>query len=342
MISILSIFVLAAHLIAIDLAMAAPLACIWLGRRATRHADPQAGLIERQMARYSMLALAIGMALGTLQLAVLKLVDDRAFFAAVERLPATRLWFALAELVFFFFCMAAYLEVRRWPRQIPYLAASLAVLAATDLMYHFPPLFAMLNLLANRAELGGQTLTSTLYRALLLDPEVMAIVAHVWLAAVAVTGVTVMRLAIKSDQPSADIANPSPIVSIAARWALAASLAQLPIGMGVLFTVPERSRGALMGGDMTGSLLFALAIVATLGLLHHLAAAAFGDVAPPQVYRSIVLIVSVVLLMTAALERTRARSRDTAVDLTSATARLAALQATSLIPSRNVTGIPKP
>ena len=77
------------------------------------------------------------------------------------------------------------------------LSAALAVLAATDLMYHFPPLFAMLNLLTNRIELSGQTLTSTLYRTLLVDPEVMAMVVHVWLAAVALTGVAVMRLAVK-------------------------------------------------------------------------------------------------------------------------------------------------
>ena len=313
MISILSIFVLAAHLIAIDLAMAAPLACIWLARRATRHADAQAGLIERRLAWHSMLALAFGMVLGTAQLGLLWLAGDRDFFAAVGHVPASRLWFSLAELVFFFGCMAAYLEVRRWPRRIPLLAGSLAVLAATDLMYHFPPLFAILNLLTTRVELSGQTLTGTLYRTLLLDPEVIAMVAHVWLAAMALTGVAVMRLAIQSGPRAPAAANADATVSIAARCALVASLAQLPVGVWVLFTVPERGRSALMGGDPIGSLLFVLAMVATLGLLHHLASAAFGDTAPAQVHRSVALILSVVLLMTAALDRSRARTGDAAI-----------------------------
>ncbi len=323
LISILSIFVLAAHLIAIDLAMAGPLACIWLGRRAARRGDAHARALEVRLARHSMLALVIGIALGTVQLGLLRLADDRGFFAAVGRVPPARLWFALAEIVFFFGCMAAYLEVRRWSRQIPLLSGVLAVLAATDLMYHFPPLFAMLNLLASRADLSGLALSSSLYRTLLLDPEVMAMVAHVWLAAIALTGVAVMRLAVSSSGPAP--AEQNLTVAIAARWALAASLVQLPVGLWVLLAVPERSRTAPMGGDLAGTLLFGLAIVATLALLHHLAAAALGDTAPAQVRRSVTLTLCVVLLMTAALDRTRMRLRENAVGLAAAANRPAAL-----------------
>ena len=244
-------------------------------------------------------------------------------FTALGQVPAARLWFALAEIVFFFGCMAAYVQIRRWPRRIPLVAGLLAVLAATDLAYHFPPLFAVLNLLGSRAELAGQELTSSLYRRLLLDPQVLAMVAHVWLAAVAVTGVVVMRLAAAADHGSADAQlppenQPRTTVAIAARWALAASLAQMPVGLWLLLAVPAPSRGSLMGDDIAGTGLFVLAIVATFGLLHHLAAAAQGDTAPAQVRRSLALTVGIVLLMTAALDRSRVRDPDRADRFTSA------------------------
>ncbi len=329
MISCLSIFVLAAHLIAVDLAMAGPLACIALGQRARRSGDAQAGRLEIRVAWHSMLALVVGIALGALQLGLLWIGGERGLFTALGQVPAARLWFALAEIVFFFGCMAAYVQIRRWPRRIPLVAGLLAVLAATDLAYHFPPLFAVLNLLGSRAELAGQELTSSLYRRLLLDPQVLAMVAHVWLAAVAVTGVAVMRLAAAAERGTADAQLPPEnqnqsaylqrtTAAIAARWALAASLAQMPVGLWLLLAVPAPSRGSLMGDDIAGTGLFVLAIVATFGLLHHLAAAAQGDTAPAQVRRSLALIVGIVLLMTAALDRSRVRDPDRADRFTSA------------------------
>ncbi len=226
-------------------------------------------------------------------------------------MPASRLWFALAEIIFYFGCMAAYILVRRAPRRIPLVAGLLALLAATDLMYHFPPLFTILTVLDRRADLAGQTLSSSLYRSLMLDPQVLAMSAHVWLAAIAVTGIMTMRMAARvrpGDEPAAAAEH----VKLAARWALAASLAQLPVGIWLLLTVPGRSREALMGGDVAGSLLFVLAIVGTFGLLHHLGAAAFGDTAPGQICRAVALVFGVVLLMTAALDRTREPSAEPA------------------------------
>src|SRR5258708_4622590 len=109
--SIFSIVVLAAHLIAVDLAMIAPLACIWLGSRQSRHGDTLAGALQLRLARQSLAALAVGIGLGTAQVGLLWLAGDRDFFAAVGRVPAGRLWFTLAELVFYAVCMAAYLRL---------------------------------------------------------------------------------------------------------------------------------------------------------------------------------------------------------------------------------------
>jgi hypothetical protein len=97
-----------------------------------------------------------------------------------------------------------------------------------------------------------------------------------------------------------------------------------------------------MGGDPIASLLFILAIVATLGLLHHLASAAFGDAAPAQVHRSVVLILTVVLLMTATLDRSRARTRDAAAILPTAPSRATALRVVPVNFPHGSTGVPLP
>jgi hypothetical protein len=350
---IVSIVVLAAHLIVVDLAMIAPLACIWLARRQMRRGDALAGWLKIRLARQSLVALAVGIGLGTAQVGLLWLAADQDFFAAVGRVPAGRLWFSLAELVFYAGCMGGYLWLERGLSRRPVVSAVLAVLAATDLMYHFPPLFSILGLMSSRPELIGRELTGALYRELLIDPEVMAMVLHVWLAAVAVTAVAIMRSVERmpddivpgattgpagadaqavhsmsadstavTSAASASVATPS-IATTAARFALGATLLQLPVGMWVLFTVPDRPRDALLGADVSATLLFVLSLVAALGLVHHLAASALGDASGPQVRRKAVrrivaLTLTVVLLMSAALVRTRARGRLTSAGLAAA------------------------
>ena len=123
------------------------------------------------------------------------LADDRDFWRAVAAVAPSRLWFSLAELIFFALCMAGYLWIAGRPTRRPWLAASLALLASLDLMAHFPPLFTMLNLLADRPSLFAQRLDSPLYRSLLIDPEVLSMTVHVYLAAIAVTAVLLMHRA---------------------------------------------------------------------------------------------------------------------------------------------------
>ncbi len=152
-----SILLLAVHFIAVDVAMAAPLACIWLARRSSRHGDQLAGRLDAEMARVHRSwrwrsASPVGMP-GTGD----PLAGRRPrFLRRAAAVAPGRLWFSLAELIFFALCMAAYLWLAGRPIRRPWLAAILALLASLDLMAHFPPLFTMLNLLADRPSLFGQ------------------------------------------------------------------------------------------------------------------------------------------------------------------------------------------
>jgi hypothetical protein len=322
-----SILLLAMHFLAVDITMAGPLACIWLAWRESRHRDRLAGVLHVETARGSLVALAVGIAVGCLELAILWLAGDRDFWRAVAAVAPGRLWFSLAELIFFALCMAGYLRLAGRPTRRPRLAAILALLASFDLMAHFPPLFTMLNLLADRPSLFGQRLESPLYRSLLADPEVLSMTAHVYLAAIAVTAVLIMdraaRLAAAPVAPSAaegdsestpagQAETPSAVVLGSARVALLATLLQLPVGVSVMLCVPNRLRDALMGEDLLATLPFACGLLATLGLLHTLAAVALGDRDPRQVRRSLVLMLATVLFMTATLQRVRELGRPAA------------------------------
>jgi hypothetical protein len=329
---VVSILLLAVHFIAVDITMAGPLLCIWLASRESRHGDRLAGGLHIELARASLAALTVGVAVGCVELVIFWLADDRDFWRAVAAVAPGRLWFSLAELIFFALCMAGYLWIASRPTKRPWFAAILALLAALDLMAHFPPLFTMLNLLADRPSLFGQRLESPLYRSLLADPEVLSMTAHVYLAAIAVTAVLLMgRAARLGTAPARESAatdgsdSPSAVVLGSARAALVATLLQLPVGLCVMLSVSNRLRDALLGDDLLATLPFACGILATLGLLHTLAAVALGDHDPRQVRRSLALMLATILFMTATLQRVRQLGRP-------AVSQIDAVPATLLFP----------
>ena len=75
----------------------------------SRHGDRLAGVLHVETARASLVALAVGVVVGCLELVIFWLADDRHFWRAVASVAPGRLWFALAELIFFALCMAGYL-----------------------------------------------------------------------------------------------------------------------------------------------------------------------------------------------------------------------------------------
>jgi hypothetical protein len=322
-----SILLLTVHFLAVDVTMAGPLACIWLAWRESRHHDPVAGVLHVAMARASLAALVVGVVVGCLELVIYWMAKDRDFWRAATSVAPGRLWFALAELIFFAVCMAGYLWLQGRTKRRPRLAAILALLASFDLMAHFPPLFTMLNLLADRPSLFGQRLDSPLYRSLLADPEVLSMTLHVYLAAIAVTAVFLMDRAARLSPtpellPAAQrepdttegglIGPPSAVVLGSARAALLATLLQLPLGICVMCSLPNRLRDALLGEDLLAALPFACGVLATLALLHCLAAVALGDRDRRQVWRSLALMLATILLMTATLQRVRQLGRPAA------------------------------
>jgi hypothetical protein len=295
---ILSILVLAAHLLAMNVATAAPLVCIWLKRREVRSADDTAGRLGRFLAWQSIIGLLLGMAVGLLATWLLWKAGDEKFFEALAAVPRRRLWFGLIELAFFLVLMVWYAWA--WPRvRRPTLwHPALALLAATDLIYHFPPLFAAITVLQSRASLPAQELSYTGFLAVMLASETLARVLHFLLASLVVTGSLMILYARRLAMEGSEDAGRCFVWG--ARCAFAAGALQLLAGGYLLVSLPAGKQQRLMGGDWLATGLLAASVLGVFALLHSLAPLALGEANRRDAVRSLWLTVFIVLAMTAA------------------------------------------
>ena len=282
------------HLAAVHAASTLPLVCCLMMWRAARRGDADESNLGKRLAGWSIGLLAIGVALGMLILGILWHVGRREIFTAAQYLPPHKLEFAVIELVFSVACIAGYIAIWNsafhgggWRRIAHHL---LAIAAATNLIYHFPPLFLALRRLTT---ISGP-LAQPQFRALIFEPRILSMWLHHTLAGFAAAGVWTMVVARRQ--------NPSGI-AWGARIALVATLVQIPIGLWVLLALPEND--ALLGGDAITTGLLAAGIAVALGLLHNLAAAAIGETNRATVWRCAALLLTVMLLMSAANHRVR-------------------------------------
>jgi hypothetical protein len=101
-------------------------------------------------------------------------------------------------------------------------------------------------------------------------------------------------------------------------WALAPTLAQLPVGLWVLFSLPAGMQNRLMGADETSTGLFFLSIFAALWLMRELANVAMGETERKALIRSMVAMLVVVVLMTAMHQTARRATAERAIPITTA------------------------
>jgi hypothetical protein len=309
------------HLIAVNVAAAGPLYCVAVEWWGTRRGDVVAQQVARRFAVWSLVGFVAGIVIGGALLLILW-HTDRAYWLALGRVPIYRWWFFGGEVVFYLVCMVPYVVL--WERaggpvathvgeslrdSQPRLGETrprgrwwhrlLAILAATNLLYHFPPLFTMLSLMSTRPGLAGDLLDRSLYVELFTDGETLARVAHHWLSSLATTGVVLMLLATRAGAASGST------VVFAARVALAVTVLQLPVGVWLLLVSPAGAQSRLLGGEMASTVLFGTAIFFMVLLLQQLAAAAFADNSRSTAIKAAILLVAVLLLMSGVLHRTR-------------------------------------
>jgi hypothetical protein len=291
------VLLLALHLLLVDVAMAGPLVCIWLEWRGTRLANSASNDLARRLARVATQALVGGVLLGMILLAVRWASDDRGYFRAAAMIPASRLWFGLAELFFYLACMFAYLQFWDRLRAWRFVHRMLAVAASSNLMLHFPALFVIISVVSRRNLIGDEPLDRAGYWQLLLDREVVSRVVHVWLSSMAVTGVILMALAQRIGPASDKTVGQQRLVQYGAWLALIATVLQVPVGMWVTLEMPESARESLFGGDLVASSLFGISLLLVLYMAHTLSAVVQGDSSSAHVRRTLLAAAAIVLLM---------------------------------------------
>jgi hypothetical protein len=286
-----TVVLLAAHLLAMNVAAAGPLAWAWLvGRRG----DGRRLELARRIASRSLLALGVGIAIGAALLAA----PNPELRAALRRFPASAYWFAAAELAFSAGWMAVMLFAGRRFQGRPWLAWFVAIASASNLIYHFPPWMAVIGRLAvDPSWAADEVIPRAALLRLAARPEILALWMHFVLAAFAGAAIAALWPVRGAE---ADVADTSPWRPLAAA-ALVASLLQLPVGVWLTATSSPAMRDALLGGELYASACFLAGVLAALWLMHTLALIALGDATPAMRRRAGWSLVVVALLMTATL-----------------------------------------
>jgi cytochrome bd-type quinol oxidase subunit 2 len=293
--SLLSISCLAAHLVAMNIAAAGPLACAYL--TASQSSDLE---WARRLARWSLASLIVGAFIGGLLL----VSPSQGMRASLARFSPDTYWFAAAELVFSLCCLVLLARLSCGPKRRVFWTWILAFATATNLLYHFPPLMAAIGKIAVDPRWATDPVVShPVLLRLAARPEVLSLWFHFVLASV--TGAAIVSICSSRGMRDRAATDDAVAVRRFAAAALIATLLQLPVGMWVLLTSSGPEQDALMGQDWRATSCFAAGVLLAMGLLQALAAISAGDTQPPARRRAAGLFVAVAILMAATLTLSR-------------------------------------
>ncbi len=304
------VVVLSLHLACVHIASAGPVIGAWLSWQEGRH-GATAGHAGRWLVQVSLLAFLLGALSGAAVGWLLVEHYDRDYLAAAQRLPS-KLWWGGGELAFYAMCLVLCLVWWKWgsaERAWQRAGRALILLAAgTNLLYHFPPLFTVIQQVAAADDSDSGTIDPAEFRTLAFRREVLSATLHFWGASFVVTGVAMMTFGMRS---SANAEQNKRVVRWGAGIGLAATAVQLPLGVWVLVESPPAVQQSLLGQDVVATTMLVGSIVAAVALMHQLAAAVLGHAERKVVVRTLLLTSLIVLMMTGTLHRANEIARLT-------------------------------
>lgn len=294
--------VLAVHLWCVNVASAGPLVSAWLDWRGIRRED-LATRAARFLSAKALVLLFVGTVLG---LIMAGLIWNDEYHQLLHAFVYKIKW-AGWELLFSAVLMGLH-SFLLWRGPAMGLVSRLfrsgiAVLAATNLLYHFPTLLLVVSEM-NAGDLPQpQAVDAGSFRRLMAEPSVVARSAHFLLASFAVTGVALVAYGARLKRDETTEGDGGRVATWGARLALVPTLMQIVVGIWVISVLPAPMQQRLLGGDLVAAGLFASSIVVALYLMQQLAIVAMGDTSPVQLKRSVWLMVAVVSLMTITARR---------------------------------------
>jgi hypothetical protein len=235
----------AAHLVCANVASAAPLVSIWLEWREAR-GDALAGKAGRYL-----LALALMLLIAAAVLGILTgwLLWDSGLRVVLERLPS-KVFFGVGEVLFSAVLMSVHWW---WWRRSPSSTRAgrsarivIALLAGTNLLYHFPVLFCVITEMIHTGDLAGSTIDASAFRQRMMQGAVWARSLHFAMGAVASCGAALIiyALSLRGAEP-----DQRRVAAWGGRWALVPTLLQIPVGLWVLTRLPAAAQQRLMWQD---------------------------------------------------------------------------------------------
>ena len=297
MVDFFSSFALAFHLMCMNIASAGPLVCVWLDWRSGR-GDEAAHRAAKFLAWKSTAMFVVG---GVFGLLVAAFFWNDAYHDLMHVFMYKIKWGAW-ELLFSLLLMGAYAAIvaRGAPRGLAGKLgrACIALLAGTNLLYHFPVLFIVISEVASGYIEVPEKVDAAIFRSLMKEPSVFARSVHFWVASFAVTGVSLIgfgKWLLRQDETKGIGAR---IAVWGARIALVPTILQILVGIWVVSVLPPLMQQRLMGSDLVVASAFGLSIIGALWLMHQLSAVAFGDTRPRSLKMAIHLMYAVVILMT--------------------------------------------
>jgi len=304
MIPLLEALLMTAHLLCVNVASGGPLVSVWLDWRGVR-GDEAAAKAAAYLARASVLGLLVGAALGIL----VGWLKWNAEYRALWLGPLNyKLHWAGLEAIF---SLVLYIGWWLWlPGRLggSFRAMAtrglVAVLAATNLLYHFPVLFSVADRLANAGPVSSARITGAEFRRLMVEAETPALAVHVALASVAMAGVMLLGFALRGLRRG-ESASASRIAVWGGRIALVPSLLQLPVGLWTLTTMSPAAQSRIMGTDAIGTLFFIGSLLATFWLISDLVKVALNEVTRFLLIRVMAAMLVTILLMTAMQRQSR-------------------------------------
>lgn len=285
-----------------NVASAAPLLCIWLLARGKRQSCKKTLHLVTSLAAWSIGLLLIGILLG-LALGAVSVADgDRRLLEALPFFHNKIMWGVL-ELLCSVVWLLGYWGWLLWRppknRIATWAHASLAVLSATNLLYHFPGLLTVMSKVAHGEFSVTEPLSSASFRKLMYSADVIAQAVHFSLASLAVSGLFLSWLVRKDNERFR-------FDRTGARLSVAATALQIPVGVWLLAVTPAEPQNRLLGGDLWTTSFFVASMLSAFYLLQNLTALAFGDEDARLAARCRWLMFFTVLVMSSTLHVARA------------------------------------
>lgn len=194
LLELLIVIVLALHLMCVNVAAAGPLVCLWLDWRGGR-GDALAARIGRWLCWKSLALLLVGGGLGLL----LGLLHwDDGYREVLGKFPS-KIYYGVWELVFSLVLIVATAVLWRFAPQAKsarWGRAVLLLLTGTNLLYHFPFLFAIISRVHSGAATPDGIVDAAVFRGLMMEDSVLPQAVHFAFASFAMVGITLIGFAL--------------------------------------------------------------------------------------------------------------------------------------------------